>query len=52
MAQANMTIRLDESDKRNFSAICENIGLSASTAINGQKNSIRTCCIIHISYKQ
>ena len=34
MAQANMTIRLDESDKRNFSAICENIGLSASTAIN------------------
>ncbi len=34
MAQANMTIRLDAGDKRTFSAICENIGLSATAAIN------------------
>ena len=31
---ANITIRLDNSDKEAFSAICEKIGMNISTAVN------------------
>lgn len=31
---ANLTIRIDNSDKQEFARICEKIGLSVSTAFN------------------
>ena len=34
MAMSNLTIRLDNSDKKAFSEICESIGLSVSAAYN------------------
>lgn len=34
MAQCNLTIRLDENDKNQFSEICNKIGLSVSAALN------------------
>ena len=34
MAQANMTIRIDNSDKQKFSEICKSMGLTVSAAYN------------------
>lgn len=34
MAQATLTARVDEHDKINFDAFCQNVGLNTSTAIN------------------
>lgn len=34
MAQTNITIRMDQDDKSSFSAICEKIGMSVTTAFN------------------
>lgn len=34
MAQASISVRVDEQDKRNFEAFCEQTGLNTSTAIN------------------
>lgn len=34
MAMSNLTIRIDDSDKKTFSEICESIGLSVSAAYN------------------
>lgn len=34
MAQANLTIRLNDNDKTVFAEICEQIGLSVSAAMN------------------
>lgn len=34
MAQANLTIRIDNSDKKLFSEICKSMGLSVSAAYN------------------
>ncbi|HBB14732.1 MAG: type II toxin-antitoxin system RelB/DinJ family antitoxin [Treponema sp.] len=34
MAQANLTIRIDNSDKKAFAEICKSMGLSVSAAYN------------------
>ena len=34
MAQATITARVDERDKTDFDAFCNNVGLNTSTAIN------------------
>ena len=34
MAQATVTARVDENDKRAFDAFCSDVGLNTSTAIN------------------
>ena len=42
MAQSNLTVRLDNSDKKQFAEICESIGLSVSAAY-----TIFTKAVIH-----
>lgn len=34
MAQATLTVQVDEKDKALFDAFCSNVGLNTSTAIN------------------
>ncbi|MBQ7220283.1 MAG: type II toxin-antitoxin system RelB/DinJ family antitoxin [Synergistaceae bacterium] len=34
MTTAKITARIDETDSRNFTAFCESVGLSVSSAIN------------------
>jgi len=34
MAQANLSVRIDEMDKKNFEAFCNETGMNVSTAIN------------------
>ncbi len=34
MAQTNLTIRIDNSDKKAFASICKNMGLTVSAAYN------------------
>lgn len=34
MAQATITVRVDENDKAEFDTFCSNVGLNTSTAIN------------------
>lgn len=34
MAQATITVRVDEHDKAEFDTFCSNVGLNTSTAIN------------------
>ena len=34
MAQANLSVRIDETDKKNFEAFCNETGMNVSTAVN------------------
>ncbi|MCL2284774.1 MAG: type II toxin-antitoxin system RelB/DinJ family antitoxin [Firmicutes bacterium] len=34
MATTNLTVRVDENIKRGFDTICENVGLTATSAVN------------------
>ena len=34
MATTNLTVRVDESTKKEFDAFCENVGLNATSAVN------------------
>ena len=34
MATSNLTVRVDESTKREFDIFCENVGLNATSAVN------------------
>ena len=34
MAQAMLSVRLDETDKRNFEEFCNNVGMNVSVAVN------------------
>ena len=34
MATTNLTVRIDEATKAQFDALCNELGLSASTAVN------------------
>jgi len=34
MATSNLTVRVDESTKRDFDTFCENVGLNATSAVN------------------
>ena len=40
MAQATMTVRLDNSQKTKFDALCEQFGMSANAAINVFINAV------------
>ena len=43
MAQANLTIRLDNSDKKLFSEICKEMGLTISAAYNVFTKAVIRC---------
>ena len=43
MAQANLTIRLDNSDKKMFSVICKSMGLTISAAYNVFTKAVIRC---------
>ena len=34
MAQAMLSVRIDEADKRNFEEFCNNVGMNVSVAVN------------------
>ena len=43
MATSNLTVRVDESTKREFDAFCNNVGINATSAVNMFiKNVVRT----------